>query len=156
MPTPLEPVIIHDKDSVRYATKTVTEIDTVTVFVEVPAQSAERVAMDSTSQLKTDLAISNAWINADGSLGHNLFNIPQEIPVDVYVPKTSTETDRDMVKVKEVPVEVPKPYPVEKKLTKWEQFRIDAFWFLLGALALSLGWILRKPIASILHNCFRF
>jgi hypothetical protein len=43
------------------------------------------------------------------------------------------------------------PYPVEvvkevNKLTWWQQTRVNAFWWLLGAVAAAVLWIFRKRI----------
>ena len=47
-----------------------------------------------------------------------------------------------------VPVEVPKPYPVERKLTRWERTKMDAGGIaigILGAAALGgLAWLVYK------------
>lgn len=54
-----------------------------TVFVEIPAQTAERTTQDSTSHLENDYALSDARINPDGSLYHDLKTKPQEKPVPI-------------------------------------------------------------------------
>lgn len=76
------------RDSVRteYVEKIVT--DTVTVTVEVPAESRERHTPDSTSYLETSFARSTAsltWRDGLPWLFHSLENIPQKIerPVEV-------------------------------------------------------------------------
>ena len=51
-----------------------------TVYLEIPAQTAERTTRDSTSHLENDYATSDARINTDGSLYHDLKTKPQEIP----------------------------------------------------------------------------
>lgn len=57
-----------------------------TVYLEIPAQTAERTTRDSTSHLENDYATSDARINPDGSLYHDLNTKPQEIPKEVQTP----------------------------------------------------------------------
>lgn len=116
-----------------------------TVFIEVPAQSAERTTPEKTSHLETDYAESDARINEDGTLSHSLKNKPTKHPVPV---KNSTDTIYvDKVIEKPVPVEVPKE--VERELTWWEKTRLDTWGWLATALTLCAGWICRKPIITL-------
>ena len=149
---PTAPVILTEHDEKTVEREVITEIDTVTVFVEIPAQSAYRETPDSTSHLETDYATSDAWVNPDGTLGHTLENKPQSKPVDVPVPKTTVNNNETEAKVKEVPVPFPKPYPVEKDLSWWESFKIEAFWWLIGAIAALLAINFRKPIISLIKK----
>lgn len=57
-----------------------------TVYLEIPAQTAERTTRDSTSHLENDYSESDARINPDGSLYHDLKTKPQEIPKEVQTP----------------------------------------------------------------------
>lgn len=54
-----------------------------TVYISLPPQQAERTTFDGKSFLENDYAETNAWINEDGSLFHNLntksVKIPQQI-----------------------------------------------------------------------------
>ena len=151
---PTDPVILTDLREKTVERETITEIDTVTVFVRIPAQSAYRETPDSASHLATDYAVSEAWINPDGTLGHTLENIPQAKPVDVPVPKTTVNNNRTEAEIKEIPVPVPQPYAVEKQLSRWQSIRIDAFWYLIGAIATLLAIIFRKPLGSTLRKIF--
>ncbi|MCM1093806.1 MAG: hypothetical protein NC421_07625 [Lachnospiraceae bacterium] len=149
------PMILTDHDEKTVEREVITEIDTVTVFIEIPAQSAYRETPDSTSHLETDYAISDAWVNSDGTLGHTLENKLHSKPVDVPVPKTTVNNNQTEAKIKEVPVSVPQPYPVEKDISRWESFKMDSFWWLLAALAV-LGCItFRKPLAKIINSFLR-
>ena len=70
-------VVVEARDSVRVEER-VREIKvTDTLFVEVPAQSAERTTADSTSHLENDYAVSDARIMIDGSLYHSLETKPR-------------------------------------------------------------------------------
>lgn len=146
------PVVLNNADSIRIETVTITKLDTVTVFVEVPAQSAERYTAAGNSHLETDFAESDAWINDDGSLSHTLENKPQSLAADVTVPNTSQETNTANVSVKEIPVEEPTIVEVERDFTWWERFRLKAFWYLLIISLAGVGWILRKPLISAIKN----
>lgn len=147
-----EPVILTEYGEKTVEREIITEIDTVTVFIEIPVQSAYREVPDSTSHLETDFATSDAWINLDGTLGHKLENKPLSKPIDVPVPKTTVNSNQTEAKIKEVPVPVPQPYPVEKKLSGWEALQIKSFWWLIGAVASLLAIIFRKPIISLIRQ----
>lgn len=78
--------LIHEKeqkDSVRVDVRYQTIIVPDTVFVEIPPQIAERTTADSTSHLENDYATSDARINPDGTLFHQLATKPQKKPVKV-------------------------------------------------------------------------
>lgn len=60
----------------------IVHIETIdTVFIEIPAQSAERTTPGKESHLETDYAESDARINEDGTLTHTLHNKPTKQPV---------------------------------------------------------------------------
>ena len=124
--------------------KRVTEVRWDTAYIEVPAQSAEITTPDSVSHLETDFATSDARINPDGTLFHNLLNKPQERPA--VVPTTVQRVDS--IVEREVPVVVYR----DKPYNKWEQFKIEAFWWLLGAIAAFLAINFRKPIISLIKK----
>lgn len=54
------------------------------------------------------------------------------------------------VKVDSVLIEREKIVEMEKPLAKSKQLKMDAFWWLIGALALCLLWIFRKPILKLI------
>lgn len=150
---PTAPVILAEHDKKTVEREVITEIDTVTVFVEIPAQSAYRETPDSTSHLETDFATSDAWVNPDGTLGHMLENKQQSKPVDVPVPKTTVNNNQTEAKIKEVPVPAPQPYPVEKDLSKWESIKMGAFWYLLALVLIAWLWILKRPLITAIRKC---
>lgn len=130
------------RDSVRieYREKTVFVPDTV--FVEIPAQTAERTTPDSLSHLENDFAESNARINQDGSLFHDLKTKPQAKPV----PTQKEILYRDSIVYKDRIVKLrvteTKTVEVEKKLTWFQKTQIYGFW----ALLLLLAIIYRKKL----------
>ncbi len=146
------PVILNNSDSIRIEYIETVRIDTVQVLIPIPAESSRQVVKDSTSHLETSLAVSDAWINADGSLGHSIKNKDSPIKADVPVQVKDTQTNKSSESIKEVPV----PYPVKDKvyvatpLSSWQKFRIHSFWFLSVALAASLIYIFRKPLLRFL------
>ena len=122
----------------------VTEVRWDTAYIEVPAQSAEVVIPDSVSHLETDFATSDARINPDGTLCHNLRNKPQERPA--MVPMTVQRVDSIVER------EVPVPVYIDKPSNKATQFKIDAFWWLIGGLAVLIAILFRKPIGTLIKG----
>lgn len=131
---------VHQRDSVNVRVVTRIEYVPDTVFVEIPAQASERETADSTSHLENDYATSDARINPDGSLFHNLKTKPQKKPVEfekpverkdsiIYKTKTVTET-----KIEKVP----------RDLTWWQKTQILGFWGCIFILTI----VYRKKIIS--------
>ena len=133
-------------DSVRVEVVKTVEYIHDTVTVEIPAQIAERTTRDSSSHLENDYAESDARINSDGTLYHDLRTKPQRKPVPVRVPVVRKDSIAYVEKQVEVPV------MVEKDLTAWQQFRLK--WFgALAALSIALAaWTLRKPLLNLIRR----
>ena len=115
----------------------------IVASVNIPYFVERNVTKDTTSHLENPFARSDARIS-DGLLFHTLESVPQTIETTVYVPVTDTLWKDSEIITKEV--------PVEKKLSSWQKFRIDSFWYLLAGLVLCLLWIFRKywlPILKI-------
>lgn len=111
-------VVVEARDSVRVEER-VREIKvTDTLFVEVPAQSAERTTADSTSHLENDYAVSDARIMIDGSLYHSLETKPR---TDTLTQELSVQAKDSIIYREKV---VPKIYPVEKELNWFVRMRI--------------------------------
>ena len=111
-------VVVEARDSVRVEER-VREIKvTDTLFVEVPAQSAERTTTDSTSHLENDYAVSDARIMADGSLYHSLGTKPR---TDTLTQELSVQAKDSIIYREKV---VPKIVPVEKELNWFVRMRI--------------------------------
>lgn len=126
---------------VRYETRYVERLVTDTLLVEIPAQTASNVTPADSSHLETDFATSDAWTDSEGLLHHTLANKAQKRPVEFQRPeveKETTATEKEQEKIKE-------PVYIEKELTRWQEFRLAAFGWLVGAVALLLLWVLRKP-----------
>lgn len=112
-----------------------------TVFVEIPAQTAERTTQDSTSHLENDYALSDARINPDGSLYHDLKTKPQEkpVPFDKPVEKKDSIIYRTQYIDREITGEV------ERELSWWEKTQIYGFWGLVVILII----VYRKKIFAL-------
>lgn len=129
-------VIVESHENVRIIEHT--ELVPVMVKFDIPEVRLERTVRDSSSHLETDFAESDARINPDGSLFHSLNDKAQtlEIPAEVKVEY------RDSIVYKETEV----PVPVEKELTRWQRFRLDAFWPLLLVLLVGIAYKVTKTI----------
>lgn len=144
------PVVITNSDSIRTEYIESVRVDTVTVEVPVPAESVSRVVRDTVSHLETSLAMSDAWINTDGSLGHSIRNKPTAVKADVLVPVKDTRSNNTAVSIREIPVRYNVPVYIEKSLTVWQKFRLNGFWVLIVALAAALVYIFRKPVLRLI------
>lgn len=111
-----------------------------TAVVEIPVEVEKIVTRDTVSHLENTYAKSDASVSG-GFLSHSLESIPQYIKVPVEVHVTDTLYKESQIIEKEV--------KVEKELNWWQKLRMNAFWWLLGGLALSLIWIFRKQIFKI-------
>lgn len=118
--------VIEYRDSVRVEYRDRIVHDTATF--EIPVIVEKNVTRDTSSHLENPYAKSDAVVS-DGFLWHSLESIPQTIEVPVEVPVTDT-----LIIEKEAQV-IEKE--VETKLSWWQGFRIDAFWWLVLALVLT-------------------
>lgn len=130
-------------DTIR-ETSTVVEYVPDTIYIEVPAEEKERTTKDSVSHLETSYAESNARINKDGTLYHDLSNKSGEIPVKVKT-KVITQTRNLAINNKKE-----KTITIEKKLPFMKRMAVKFFpWVLAGFVGL-LGWTFRKPIGKLI------
>ncbi len=121
----------EQRDSVRV--QVVKEYVKDTVFIEVPEQTAERTTRDSTSHLENDFATSDARINADGSLFHDLNTKPKKIPAEVQKPVER----RDSIVYQTKTVTEIKEVPVPRELTWFQKTQIYGFWACLVFLLIT-------------------
>lgn len=126
-------------DSLRIETRYIKYTEKDTVYFEIPAQAAERVTKDSVSHLENDYAISDARVNADGTLSHELRTKPQAKPV----PAEKTVERRDSIVYVDKKVEV--PVFLEKDLSHWQKIKMN-----LGGFAVAL------TVIAILLSIKRF
>lgn len=144
-----EPVMLHERDSVRTEYVERVRIDTVRVEIPIPAQSVSEIVRDSVSVIETDFACSVAKILPDGSLFHHILNKELKIGTDALIPVKDTQSSEIEYVYKDIPVKVPYAVEVEKKLTAWQSFRIGSFWWLVGAVLVLLGWNFRKRLIKV-------
>ena len=134
----------EERDTVRVETVTVYVPDTV--FVEIPAQTAERETRDSVSNLENDYATSEARINPDGSLYHDLRTKPQKKPVEFQKPveRRDSIVYRERVRTETVTetVEVP------RQLTWFQKTSIYGFW--AAIIFLMIVYTIKRLKAHIL------
>lgn len=109
--------------------------DTTFLWKLVPYRDSVSVN-DTASFLFNPYAYSYA--NYSGGMLHHSLGIWTNASVLVQVPYFIDRYVR---------IEVPKPYPVEKELTRWQRFKMDFGEFSLGYLPLSLivmAWLVRR------------
>lgn len=139
-------ISIEKRDSVRTEIRYEKVFIKDTAYIEIPAQISERIIKDSVSFLENDYALSNARINSDGTLFHDLRTKPQNKPVIV---DTKIER-RDSIIYKDREIEV--PIPVERELGWWEKTSIRFFPYSLFALSLICLYLFRKPILTLIRR----
>lgn len=138
----------HERDtSHKDSTKVVEAIRDSLIYVSIPLEKDQVIAhFGDTSKLETSLARSIAFIGNDGFLHHSLENKSEEkLPVVVPI---HSKTIFTLVSDKHTEVITKYEY-VEKPLSWWQKFRMDAFWWLVGAIVIALIWIFRKVIVKL-------
>lgn len=139
-------ISIEKRDSVRTEIRYEKVFIKDTAYIEIPAQISERIIKDSVSFLENDYALSNARINSDGTLFHDLRTKSQNKPVVV---DTKIER-RDSIIYKDREVEV--PVLIERELGWWEKTSIRFFPWSLAALFISVIYLFRKPILTLIRR----
>lgn len=129
------------RDSTRIEVRTQIIHVPDTVYLEIPQQQSERTTADSTSHLENDYAVSNARINPDGTLFHNLNTKPQRkpLPTEKEIIRNDSIVYKDRYVNKNVTKEVP------RKLTTFQRIQIYGFWIL----AFPFIFLFGKKIAGI-------
>lgn len=129
-------------DTIRTEVREVVRLVTDTVEVQVPIEVQTAIVPDS-SHLETSYATSYAYLTAEGQLFHSLNNKAGARPMEIqreFVVRDSvvycTQIDKQVVEV-------------ERAFTKFERFRLDAFWalsvLLIVALVFKFREILKVP-----------
>ena len=128
------------RDSVRVETVVRTEYVRDTVEIEIPVERTVQIAEDS-SHLETVLAVSDAFLRADGRLYHTLENKGGKRPVEVRKEVVCRDSIvyRDRVVTKAEVKEVP------RSLTWWQKVQMKGFWLLFALLVV----VFRKRILSV-------
>ena len=105
----------------------------ITVNVPIPEITSEVTVRDTSSHLENRYSESDARINSDGSLYHNLKTKPQNITAT----SEAKVQYRDSIVTQRIESETIIEKPVEKKLGWWQSFRMKSFWILLALLIFS-------------------
>ena len=128
------------RDSVAITYRDSTIIRYVDVEVPVPVENSYAVVPDS-SHLETSVAVSEASVDSLGRLHHSLQNKPAKLTARTEV------TDRVLEKIETNKSEEKNTVTVlvEKELTSWQTFRLKAFWWMAGLIAVFVAaWIARR------------
>lgn len=149
---PSEPVVLNNQDSVKETTVIKTVYVPVTVEVPIPQQSEAIVTAADTSHIETDFALSDAWINEDGTLYHSIENKAVTLTAEASVPQTTTDHKVEAIRTKEIPVPQPYAVEVERKLTLMEQIKLSSWWLLLIISLFSVGYIFRNPLYKLVRK----
>ena len=118
------------------------------VLVPIPAEASQNVLpVFMPSHLESSVATSDAWVDSIG-LHHTLDNKPTALPAHIPVTEHHITTDaqhaQETATIRIETVEVAQP------LTRWQELKIGAFWWLLAALIAALLWIFRKPLLKLI------
>lgn len=139
---------VHHKDST--AIRDSAAIRDSIIQVPLPTEASQSILpIGQHSHLETSLAESDAYVDSLG-LHHTLNN--KEGTLDAHVPVVDHYHNeyqyhqKDSTNIQEHTQIV----EVEKPLTWWQKFRINAFWWLVGGIIILLLWTFRKSILKIL------
>lgn len=148
--------VIQQKDSANIEVRVEKEIvyQTDTLYINIPPQTSERTTLDSVSHLENDYATSDARINQDGSLYHDLKTKPQEIPAEFQKPIERNDSVRTEYKTKTEYVTLIEKKEIEKELTWWQHTCIKWFPWSLALIIMSIGYNFRKPLWKWLKKIF--
>ena len=104
------------------------------VLVPMPVESSQNLLPEYVpSHLESSVAESDAWVDSLG-LHHTLKN--KDKPIEVHVPVTEHIVTTDTTQSQETATNNTEYVEVEKELSWWQKFRIGAFWWLCGGIAL--------------------
>lgn len=112
-----------------------------TTTVEIPFEVERVVTRDTSSHIENTYAKSDAVVSG-GFLSHSLESKPQIIKIPVEVRVTDTVYTESIVSSS---IEY-----VEKDLTGWQKFKLNAFGWMAGLLGISGLALFRKPLAKLI------
>ncbi len=140
--------VIQQKDSANTEVRIekVIEYVTDTLYIEIPPQTAERTIQDSVSHLENDYAISEARINYDGTLYHDLRTKSHRKLVEYQRPVEHRDSVRVEYVTKTEYVDRTERVEYEKKLTWWQSFCIRWFPWQFLLIVVLVCVIYKKPI----------
>lgn len=138
-------IVEHWNTEYRDTTIVKTEVHDSLVYVPIPLEKDQVIVqVGDTSKLETSIARSEAFVGGDGFLHHSLENkhektLPVIVPVKgtyIYTGVSNNET-HTITKT------------VERNLTWWQRFRLDAFWPLSCFALLVLVYLVLKLLKLI-------
>ena len=139
-PVPVETVHeVHTTDTVREVQQVFVERQTA-VHDTVKETVTERVVVtvsDSGDTVRTDV--------------EKVYVRDAKLVIENALLQAEVDSLRSASKHTEY-IEVPKVVEVERQMTAWQRFRIGAFWWLVGAIALSAIWIKRTSIFELIKR----
>lgn len=143
--------VIQQKDSANVEVRVEKGIvyQTDTLYINIPPQISDRTTLDSISHLENGYATSDARINQDGSLYHDLKTKPQKIASEFQKPVERNDSIRTEYKTKTEYITLIDKKEVEKELTWWQHTCIKWFPWCLILLIIAIGYVFRKPILKI-------
>lgn len=144
-------VSVHWVDSVRYKDVTVVRDSVVNVYVPVE-QSIANNPLYRPSHLETSVAESDAYVDSLG-LHHTLKNksgnaLPAHVPVTDHYHSEEHVQQKDSTSTHD---SVREDTFIEE-LTRWQKFRINAFWWLVALAVIGF----RKEILAIIKKIVNF
>lgn len=114
-----------------------------TIRVPIPLEKDQAIVhIGDTSRLETSVAESIAYVDSTGFLHHKLENKKGSLSTVVKIPEHYHFT----VSVSTTKETITKTEYKDKPLSWWQNFRLKAFWWLLGMVILLLLWTFRKLI----------
>jgi hypothetical protein len=119
---------IHRRDSIVFDT----------IKISVPAEEkSEKVVKTDTSILQTSIAISEAYITADGRLFHSL-RIKSEKLLKVPVHYVTSAITNNRIRIE------PRVVEVEKKLNRWQELKMQVGgWAMVAIAALIIFYAIK-------------
>ena len=132
------------RDSVRIVEHTRDSL----IYVPIPLEKNQAiVTLGDTSRIETSVATSEAYIDKNGQLCHTLENrsdrmLPAVVPIhsrEVFHGVTNSKAEALLRTVYK-----------EKEMTRWQRFRLDAFWWQLLLNVALLLFIFRKPLLKLI------
>lgn len=118
------------------------------IKVPIPLEKDQAIVqLGDTSKLETTVAQSVAYVDSTGRLHHTLENRRGSLSTVVKIPVRYV-FQSEVQKQAEI---ITKEVEVEKPLSWWQNFRIRAFWYLLGAVAALVLWTFRKPFIKLIR-----
>lgn len=112
-----------------------------TFFVPIPLESGQVIVnVKDTARAETSVAQAVSYVDTLGHLNLILSNKNVSLPYMAKIPARSIEMT---MKTSE---SLTKTEYVEKPLSRWQSFKIGAFWWLVFAIVVLLVFVFRKPI----------